>query len=58
MEQKKYTVCIDYINPDGTTERIRECSYEKEHKALSMRDKCKKYYYPQEETFKIYIETK
>ena len=45
---KKYTVCVDYINLDGTTERIREFDYETEYK---------KYYYPQKESFKVYTKT-
>lgn len=51
---KKYTVCVDYINLDGTTERIREFDYETEYKAEKMKEKCRKYYYPQKESFKVY----
>lgn len=51
---KKYIVCVDYINLDGTTERIREFAYEQEYKARTMKEKCRKYYYPQKESFKVY----
>ena len=51
---KKYTVCVDYINLDGTTERIKEFCYEQEYKAEKMKEKCKKYYYPQKESFQVY----
>lgn len=54
---KKYKVCVDYINLDGTTERVIEYSYEDEGKANTMARKCREYYYPQNETFKIYIKT-
>ena len=54
---KKYKVCVDYINLDGTTERVIEHNYEDEGKANSMARKCREYYYPQKETFKIYIKT-
>lgn len=54
---KKYTVCVDYINLDGTTERIREFDYETEYKAEKMKEKCRKYYYPQKESFKVYTKT-
>lgn len=52
---KKYQVCVDYINLDGTLERIKSYDYENEGKANSMKKKCREYYYPQKETFKIYI---
>lgn len=54
---KKYTVCVDYINLDGTTERIREFDYETEYKAEKMKEKCRKYYYPQKESFNVYTKT-
>lgn len=50
-----YEVCVDYINLDGTRQRIKIFKYSDEGKALSMRMKCRSYYYPQKETFDVYI---
>lgn len=52
----KYIVCVDYINLDGSKDRIKEYNYDDERKANSMAEKCRTYYYPQKETFDIYIQ--
>lgn len=55
MNNEKFVVCVDYINLDGSAERIEEYNYDNENDALRMESKCKKYYYPQVETFRVYI---